>query len=232
MCYFAKLCLSKEQEEEKLILPPSDKESSIYSDDAISQKIKRLAYRIDLLSNSDGCFVCKKMYTENYYLREVYAHLTLIDHPNVATLLYHKEKRNASGAFIEGIIYLEYCDEELKPQNVTQFKSYLKQLISCVMYCHSKNIVHRDIKPTNIVCSKGIIKLIDFELSTDLNPNDKLCGTPNYTAPEIVKLWNRESKELLDEKVDIWAIGVLIYVVLYGVGPFQTDDVILTYKKD
>jgi len=94
--------------------------------------------------------------------------------------------------------------------------------VACaVKYCHSKNITHRDIKLENILLdeNKSNVKLIDFGFSTWI-PNDKkikiFWGTPSYMAPEIVS-----KKEFWGPPADIWALGVLLYALLWGEFPFK-----------
>jgi serine/threonine protein kinase len=87
---------------------------------------------------------------------------------------------------------------------------------------HAQGIVHRDIKPENIMLSKaGEIKLIDFGLSKKQSKNESklktIAGTPYYMAPEI-------SMEMpYDSKVDMWSIGVLLYVFMSGYLPFNSN---------
>jgi serine/threonine protein kinase len=82
--------------------------------------------------------------------------------------------------------------------------------------------VHRDIKLDNILLEEGtrMVKLIDFGFSVVVNaPNQRLkvfCGTPSYMAPEITKKSDYEGLP-----VDIWALGVLLYVMLVGQFPFR-----------
>ena len=87
---------------------------------------------------------------------------------------------------------------------------------------HSRNIAHRDIKLDNVLIEETTraIKLIDFGFSV-VTPSDggKLkifCGTPSYMAPELVRKHSYDGKQ-----VDMWALGVLLYVMLTGVLPFR-----------
>ena len=90
---------------------------------------------------------------------------------------------------------------------------------------HNKNIVHRDIKPENILLSsKDInnldVKITDFGFAKCFDPDDfegfeEILGSPVYMAPEIVK------KLKYDEKVDIWSLGVMLYIILIGKTPFS-----------
>lgn len=91
---------------------------------------------------------------------------------------------------------------------------------------HKRNITHRDIKPENILLeSKELdkleVKIADFGFSCVFDPNDGLktvLGSPLYMAPELIKA------ESYDEKVDIWSIGVISYMLLSGRSPFPGRD--------
>lgn len=110
---------------------------------------------------------------------------------------------------------LKHCQS-----NPGDTKCLIKQLVEAVDYLHSRNIVHRDLKIENImVDSRGKLKVIDFGFSIHLDPQKKLSrclGTPLYLAPEMVE------KELYSPfKVDVWALGILIYCLLTGRFPFN-----------
>lgn len=97
-------------------------------------------------------------------------------------------------------------------------RDYMKKLLQACAHIHSQNIVHRDIKPENIMIgSDGEIKLIDFGLSKQQTASQKLktiAGTPYYMAPEILENQN------YDSKIDIWSLGVMLYVFMSGYLPF------------
>ena len=102
------------------------------------------------------------------------------------------------------------------------------QIMSTIDYLHNtEHIVHRDIKPENFMITidpgdKAIVKLIDFGMSTHFPPKGKYLteylGTPNYAAPEII------SHLGYNEKVDIWAIGVLLFNMMTGYEPFRGES--------
>ena len=114
----------------------------------------------------------------------------------------------------------------------------MMKLISAVNHMHAVNIVHRDIKPDNILLTSNgpntDYKIIDFGLSSVYSgqPLHALVGTPCYMAPEVIKKhYGKES--------DMWSLGVILYVMLCGDLPFQeqnsvmeTFDVILRGKFD
>jgi len=105
----------------------------------------------------------------------------------------------------------------------------IKQVLSCVNYCHKNNIVHRDLKPENILLEQNKefdqIKMIDFGTSLVYDPSkplDEKLGTPYYIAPEVLN-------KNYTSKCDIWSCGVIAYILLSGVPPFngQTDQEIM-----
>lgn len=96
-------------------------------------------------------------------------------------------------------------------------------MIESLFYLHNVvNVVHRDIKLDNILIEEGtrMVKIIDFGFSVLTQaPNQRLkvfCGTPSYMAPEITRKSDYEGNP-----VDIWACGVLLYVMLVGQFPFR-----------
>lgn len=106
---------------------------------------------------------------------------------------------------------------------------YVNQMADALNYMHDRNVLHRDIKPENILIGfQNTLKLTDFGwsvISTTGAKRKTLCGTLDYLSPELVKY--RE----YDEKVDVWALGVLAYELLVGAPPFEEVSKELTYKR-
>lgn len=97
-----------------------------------------------------------------------------------------------------------------------------KQIITAVHYCHFNHIVHRDIKVENLLLDSNLrVKLADFGFSTHFKTGEKLnvwCGSPPYCAPELY------NAQLYDgPKVDIWSLGVVLYVLVCGYLPFEAQ---------
>jgi serine/threonine protein kinase len=107
-------------------------------------------------------------------------------------------------------------------------KKIFQPLVDSVRYLHSINVSHRDIKLENVLLDGRLLpKLIDFGFATCIFDKAKIfCGTPSYMSPEIVL-----KTEYRGEPADVWALGVLLYVMLTGIFPFkgQTDKEL--YKK-
>lgn len=109
-------------------------------------------------------------------------------------------------------------------------KRLFRQVLSAMEYCHALNVTHRDLKLENILLDdRRNIKIIDFGFATCF-PNDKkvkiFCGTPSYMSPEIVA-----RKEYCGPPADVWALGVLLFVMLSGIYPFKGRDDKDLYRK-
>ncbi|KAK1161515.1 NUAK family SNF1-like kinase 1 isoform X1 [Acipenser oxyrinchus oxyrinchus] len=102
-------------------------------------------------------------------------------------------------------------------------RSIFRQLTSAVHYCHKNGVVHRDLKLENILLDQDYkVKLADFGLSTQFKKEQVLqtyCGSPLYASPEIVNGLPYRGPE-----VDCWALGVLLYALVYGSMPFDNAN--------
>lgn len=118
------------------------------------------------------------------------------------------------------------------PLTETAARRYFQQLVSAVHYCHSKGVTHRDIKPQNILLDhEGNLKVSDFGLSAlpELLRDGLLhtsCGTPAFTAPEVVR-----RKGYDGAKADAWSCGIILYLLLAGCLPFNEANIAVMYQK-
>lgn len=138
----------------------------------------------------------------------------------------------------DGQIYLiiEHCaDGDLKhylkkrPMREKHAKHYLKQLMEGLKYLKTQNVMHRDLKPQNLLLTndKQTLKISDFGfakvLSSDESMAETMCGTPYYMAPEIM-----HNKKYLS-KADLWSVGIITYEIFYGTYPYG-DNVVGPYE--
>ncbi|EWM20832.1 myosin light chain kinase [Nannochloropsis gaditana] len=103
-------------------------------------------------------------------------------------------------------------------------RDLFKVLVSAIEYMHSMDVVHRDLKPENLLLADETddvqIKIADFGYAVRVNRNTlrSQCGTPCYVAPEILR------REPYGKPVDMWSIGVIIFILLAGYAPFYDED--------
>lgn len=132
-------------------------------------------------------------------------------------------------------IVLEYCsrgDLYKELQACVRFDEarttmYIRQLADALAYCHSKDVIHRDVKPDNLLLSPdGSLKLADFGLATHASSRcNTMCGTVDYMAPEIV------DGKCYDAKVDLWSMGIVCYEFLTGSSPFEEESIMNTFGR-
>ena len=146
--------------------------------------------------------------------------LRFLNHPNIATL-YECVETASTTVMIEE--YLSGGDLfsliSVRSLSEAEARSYTRDLVSAVDYLHGKGIIHHDLKLENCVLSGMSVKVIDLGLSAFCKPGEKLslfCGSPDYAAPE---LFRREP--YLGPPVDVWALGVILYVLVTQFLPFS-----------
>ena len=113
-------------------------------------------------------------------------------------------------------------------------RKYFRQIVQAIHYCHELHVVHRDLKPENVVFFQklGLVKLTDFGFSNKFDPGEQLqtsCGSLAYSAPEILLGDAYDAPA-----VDVWSLGVILYMLVCGAAPFQeaNDSETLTMIMD
>ncbi|XP_043490511.1 calcium/calmodulin-dependent protein kinase type II alpha chain isoform X15 [Polistes fuscatus] len=151
-----------------------------------------------------------------------------LQHPNIVRLHDSIQEENyhylvfdlvTGGELFEDIVAREFYSE-------ADASHCIQQILESVHHCHHNGVVHRDLKPENLLLAskaKGAaVKLADFGLAIEVSGESQawygFAGTPGYLSPEVLK------KEPYGKPVDIWACGVILYILLVGYPPFWDDD--------
>ena len=165
-------------------------------------------------------------------ISEIKIHKSL-HHPNIVAFEHYFEDSENVYLLIE-ICHNQTLNELLKRRKKLtelEVQCYAVQIIKALKYLHTHRVIHRDLKLGNLFISEKMeIKVGDFGLATKLEFDGErkrtVCGTPNYIAPEIL-----EGKTGHSYEVDIWSLGVIMYTLIIGKPPFETNNVKETYKR-
>jgi non-specific serine/threonine protein kinase len=147
-----------------------------------------------------------------------------LDHPNICSI-YQVEELGAENEIVIVMAFYhgETLAERLKrgPIDPDTAIDIAAQLLSGLEHAHKRGVIHRDVKPANlIVCDTGVVKIVDFGLAKDvtdgqgLTATGEMLGTVSYMSPEQVLC------QTLDHRTDLWASGVVLYEMLSGAHPF------------
>ncbi|VUZ38679.1 unnamed protein product [Hymenolepis diminuta] len=164
-------------------------------------------------------------WTVNDRLKREVNILQKLNHPNIVRLLEIIENDEViclvqeyanGGEIFDYLVAHGKMDEK-------EARAKFRQLVSAIDYCHSKNIVHRDLKAENILLDSELnVKVADFGLANTFVPDQKLttfCGSPPYAAPELFL-----GIRYHGPGVDVWSMGVLLFTLVVGHLPFDATD--------
>ncbi len=152
--------------------------------------------------------------------------IALLSHPNIVKIYdvgFTDEIQFIVMEYIDGITLKEFIDQ----QGVLRWKDalhFITQILRALQHAHDKGIVHRDIKPQNIMLfSDGTIKVMDFGIARfaridGKTLSDKTIGSVHYISPEQAR------GDMTDERSDIYSVGVMLYEMLTGKKPFDGDN--------
>ena len=152
--------------------------------------------------------------------------IALLSHPNIVKIydvLFSEYMQIIVMEYVDGITLKEYIEHQhiLKWKEVVHFTV---QILRALQHAHDKGIVHRDIKPQNIMLLQdGTIKVMDFGIarfsrSEPQTMTDKAIGSVHYISPEQAR------GDPIDEKTDIYSVGVMLYEMLTGQLPFEGES--------
>ena len=158
--------------------------------------------------------------------------LKLLHHPNIVQLYEASETNQEIILTMEHATGGELFDYIVAHKRIREpeARRLFRQIISAVDYCHQNCVIHRDLKPENLLLDeKRNIKIIDFGFANTFDPDGMLatfCGSPYYASPEMIT-----GQKYIGPEVDIWSLGIILYVMLCGFLPFEDKHVKDLYRK-
>lgn len=153
--------------------------------------------------------------------------ISVLDHPNIVKVYDINITEKLSYIvmeYVEGITLKDYMNYRKQPLTVKETMHFVRQTLLALQHAHEKGIVHRDVKPQNIMLlQNGSIKVMDFGIarfsrSENQTVTDKAIGSVHYISPEQAK------GDVTDAKADIYSVGVMMYEMLSGRLPFDSDS--------
>ncbi|XP_062305860.1 calcium/calmodulin-dependent protein kinase type II delta 1 chain isoform X6 [Osmerus eperlanus] len=159
----------------------------------------------------------------------------LLKHPNIVRLHESISEEGfhylvfdlvTGGELFEDIVAREYYSE-------ADASHCIQQILEAVLHCHQMGVVHRDLKPENLLLASKLkgaaVKLADFGLAIEVQGEQQawfgFAGTPGYLSPEVLR------KDPYGKPVDMWACGVILYILLVGYPPFWDEDQHRLYQQ-
>ncbi|XP_035783771.1 serine/threonine-protein kinase GL21140-like [Anopheles albimanus] len=186
----------------------------------LKDKQKHTEYALKIIDKS-------KCSGKDHYLAAEIRVMKKLNHPYIIQLVHDIETMKNMYLVLELVRGGDLFDAITRVTRFSenQSKIMMKHLASAMSYLHSLSIVHRDIKPENLLVeldSDGnvvLLKLGDFGLACEVTePLLSICGTPTYVAPEILM------ESGYGVKIDVWAAGIILYILLCGFPPFVSPD--------
>ena len=186
--------------------------------------------------NIDDRIVAVKILKEEFLANEEFRHrfkneakaIAVLSHPNIVKVYdvsFGDRLQYIVMEYIEGITLKEYIEQQ-KVVNWKEAVHFVNQILKALQHAHDKGIVHRDIKPQNIILLQdGTIKVSDFGIARfsrgdTRTMTESAIGSVHYISPEQAR------GEITDDKADIYSVGVVMYEMLTGQLPFQSDNAV------
>jgi serine/threonine protein kinase len=160
--------------------------------------------------------------------------LMKLKHPCIISLhqvIHHKQKLYIVMDYIHGTDLMQYIQAN-NGLSEKEAQRCFRQIVSALDYCHEHGVIHRDVKPKNILVDmQGNLKLIDFGMSNWIEEGklrSTFCGTPAFASPEIIL-----GIKYTGTPVDVWSTGVVLYLMVTGRYPFENVGEVLqsSYKE-
>ncbi|KAK5990249.1 Calcium/calmodulin-dependent protein kinase kinase cmkC [Cladobotryum mycophilum] len=173
-----------------------------------------------------------------FFIREEIAIMKKLNHPNLAQLIEVLDDPEEDSLYIvmemckKGVIMKVGLDEKATPYTDEECRFWFRDLILGIEYLHAQGVIHRDIKPDNLLLSDDdVLKVVDFGVSemfekTKNMRTAKSAGSPAFLPPELCG----KHTEVSGTAADIWSMGVTLYCLKYGSIPFNGSGILEIYE--
>ena len=155
--------------------------------------------------------------------------ISILDHPGIVKVFdvsVTDKLQYIVMEYIDGITLKEYITRRGEPLTWKEVVHFTEQILDALDHAHRKGVVHRDIKPQNIMLlADGKVKIMDFGIARFSRAesqmvSNKAIGSVHYISPEQAK------GDVTDAKADIYSVGIMLYEMLSGKLPFESDDAV------
>ncbi|KAF4124131.1 protein-serine/threonine kinase [Geosmithia morbida] len=173
-----------------------------------------------------------------YLIREEVAIMKKLNHPNLVSLIEVLDNPEEDSLYMvlemckKGVVMKVGLDEDVTPYSEETCRYWFRDLILGIEYLHAQGVIHRDIKPDNLLLSEdNVLKVVDFGVSqmfekkSEMKTN-KSAGSPAFLPPELCG----KHGEVSGAAADIWSMGVSLFCLRYGRIPFNRDSIMKMYE--
>ena len=179
-----------------------------------------------------------------FLIREEIAIMKKLNHPNLVTLIEVLDDPSEDSLYMvlemckKGVVMKVGMDEKADPYDAESCRCWFRDLILGIEYLHAQGVVHRDIKPDNLLLTEDdVLKVVDFGVSEIFEKHSEMmtaksAGSPAFLPPELCVA---KHGDISGKAADIWSMGVTLYCLRFGRIPFEQAAVLDLYesiKKD
>lgn len=160
--------------------------------------------------------------------------ISVLNHPNIVKVYdvsFRERIQYIAMEYVDGITLKEYIEQRGEPLTYKEVIHFSTKVLDALQHAHDKGIVHRDIKPQNImISSTGNVKVMDFGIarlarSESHTATDQAIGSVHYISPE------QAQGDVTDARADIYSTGIMMYEMLTGTLPFESDNAVAIALK-
>ncbi|KAI5922161.1 kinase-like domain-containing protein [Camillea tinctor] len=174
-----------------------------------------------------------------YLIREEIAIMKKLDHPNLVSLIEVLDDPEEDSLYMvlemckKGVVMHVGLDEQAQPLDDEHCWTWFRDLVLGIEYLHHQGIVHRDIKPDNLLLTEeDVLKIVDFGVSEMFEKPDqmltsKTAGSPAFLPPELCQA---KHGDVSGKAADVWSMGVCLYCFKYGKLPFKGSNVVEMFE--